>query len=81
MEHENEIIQEKSKFKSRRKKVEIRKAKFKELWKYVEELTVVKRLDGVNGNNNNTGDSGTGDDDIADIVEEEATENLEVMFR
>ena len=78
VEHENEIIHEKSKFKSKRRKIEIRKAKFKELWKYVEELTVVKRLDSDDHND----DSNEDDDGLAEIVEEDAIEKVEeVKFR
>ena len=78
VEHENEIIHEKSKFKSKRRKIEIRKAKFKELWKYVEELTVVKRLDS-DGHND---DSNEDDDGLAEIDEEDAIEKVEeVKFR
>ena len=81
VEHENEIILEKSKFKSKRRKVEIRKAKFKELWKYVEELTVVKRLD--DNNNDDGGVDGSDDDDNAvEIVgDDTTTEKLKPMFK
>ena len=70
VEHENAVIKGKSDF-ARKKKIEIRKAKYKELWKYVEELTVVKRLDHH--------DKGEGD--AGEVIEEgEAGESTEASI-
>jgi hypothetical protein len=44
MEHENEVMEGRANL-IKKKKIAIRKAKYRELWKYVEELTVVKRLE------------------------------------
>ena len=43
MDHENQVIEGRDNIVKKRK-IEVRKARYKELWKYIEELTLVKRL-------------------------------------
>jgi hypothetical protein len=53
MEHENEVMEGRANL-IKKKKIAIRKAKYRELWKYVEELTVVKRLEDNKQSENST---------------------------
>ena len=81
IEHENEIILRKSKLKSNRSNFEIRKAKFRELWKYIEELSVWQRMDN-SSNTNNDGSIGDGDGVVvgSDGVDT-TTEKLKPLFK
>ena len=81
IEHENEIILRKSKLKSNRSNFEIRKAKFRELWNYIEELSVWQRMD-ISSNTNNDGSIGDGDGVVvgSDGVDT-TTEKLKPLFK
>jgi hypothetical protein len=66
MEHENEVMEGRANL-IKKKKIAIRKAKYRELWKYVEELTVVKRLEDNKQLENSTS---VIDEDSNEVVED-----------